>query len=246
MKSRVIPQLELCRVRLGVALAALILAVGAGTLFAAPFTGHLDFLIQTWLNGDGIPDNSALAVAQTRDGYLWVGTGDGLLRFDGVEFTKAAQSTNLHLLKEIVQCLSTDRSGRLWVSTLSGMLVYENSVWHKIEGTNVLMRSLVEDAKGRVWVGGPEGNLYSVKDYKIEQEPAPEGLTPSGVFCLQDAEDGGVWLANRGFVGRLTDHGWQRFGLETPIRAALLAAAARGGGIWTFSGTELKHYHASG
>ena len=156
-----------------------------------------------------------------------------MLRFDGVEFTKAAQATNFHLLNEVVQCLRTDRSGRLWVSTLEGMAVLEKGVWHKIEGTNVLIRSLAEDNDGRVWAGGPDGALYSVKDYKIHPEPAPAGLTPSGVFCLADAKDGGIWLANRGFVGRLTNHGWQRLGLEVPLRTPLLATSARAGGIWT-------------
>ena len=228
--------------------AAFVFLLTAGTPgFAAPPGGsNPDFLIHTWLNGDGIPENSALAVAQTPDGYLWVGTSGGLLRFDGIEFSHAGQTTNLHLLSEIVQYLHTDRSGRLWVSTLAGMAVLEHGAWHKIEGPNVLVRSVAEDSQGRIWAGGPQGTLHSIRNYKLQEEPAPPGLTPSGVFCIADAKDGTVWLANRGFVGRLTSHGWQRFDLESPIRLSLVATAARTGGVWTYAPGELKHYHADG
>ncbi len=232
----------------GAALAIfLVFSGGLNQLFAAPSGGgNPDFLIRTWLNGDGIPENAALAVAQTPDGYLWVGTSGGLLRFDGVEFTKAAQATNLHVLTETVQAIHTDRSGRLWVSTMVGMAVLENGAWHKIDGPNVLVRSIIEDKDGRIWAGGPEGTLHSIKNYRIQQEPTPEGLTPSGVFCAADAKDGALWLANRGFVGRLTNHGWQRFNPAESLRTAVVSTPARAGGLWVYTPGQLKHYYADG
>src|SRR5580692_4466314 len=53
-------------------------------LFAANTPG--DYLTDTWTSENGLPDNSVTAIAQTPDGYLWVGTYNGLSRFDGVRF----------------------------------------------------------------------------------------------------------------------------------------------------------------
>ena len=47
-----------------------------------------DYLITTWQTEQGLPENSATAMVQTPDGYLWFGTFGGLVRFDGVQFTK--------------------------------------------------------------------------------------------------------------------------------------------------------------
>src|SRR5580692_2564963 len=47
-----------------------------------------DFAVRTWSKADGLPDGSVTVIQQTKDGYLWVGTAAGLVRFDGVKFTK--------------------------------------------------------------------------------------------------------------------------------------------------------------
>src|SRR5271157_3628794 len=49
-----------------------------------------DFALRTWSRADGLPDASVTVVQQTQDGYLWVGTAAGLVRFDGVKFTQVA------------------------------------------------------------------------------------------------------------------------------------------------------------
>ncbi len=209
--------------------------------------GRPDFLIQNWLAKDGIPENSALAVAQTPDGYLWVGSSGGLLRFDGVDFTSASQISDLIRLKAVVISLRTDRSGRLWISTDAGLALYDHGNWQRIQGTNFLMRSIAEDAAGRVVLGGFEGQLATVKDDRLELFTPPEGLTPSGVFCLTDAKDGGIWLANRGFIGRLTPKGWSRMGPSSgPIANSLIAPTARAGGIWVYYRNELRRFQSDG
>ena len=45
------------------------------------------YSVRTWQTDDGLPQNSVYSIAQTGDGYIWVGTGEGLARFDGVRFT---------------------------------------------------------------------------------------------------------------------------------------------------------------
>src|SRR5262245_5089570 len=67
------------------------LAVGF-LLLSAPATAHdvarhvSDYSLQTWSSAEGLPQNTVTAIAQARDGYLWLGTQSGLVRFDGVRF----------------------------------------------------------------------------------------------------------------------------------------------------------------
>jgi PAS domain S-box-containing protein len=208
--------------------------------------GNSDFLIQSWQDHEGLPESSALAVAQTPDGYLWIGSPEGLLRFNGVSFTRAEKFPHLIRLTTGVPFLQTDHSGRLWAGTESGLACYRQGVWQGIKGTNFSPRSVADDVGGRVLIGGTEGQLYTVLDGNLEKLSPPDGVKPSGVFCLTDAKDGQLWLANRGFIGRMTSAGWKRFGPANPMPKPLLAAPARNGGVWIFTPGELWHYHADG
>ena len=225
-------------------------AVGAamGTLlWTSPVWGKSsDFLIDTWQDREGIPESSALAVAQTPDGYLWVGSPDGLLRFNGINFTRAEILTDLVRLDEVVSFLQTDRSGRLWVAGNGHLALYDHGVWQHIAGTNLDLRSVAEDLSGQVLLGGSSGQLYGVVNGRVEQRPAPESVKPSGMFCLTDARDGRIWLANRGFIGRWSSNNWVRSGPAESTSKPLLAAPAQSGGIWVYTPGELRHYLTNG
>ena len=205
-----------------------------------------DFLIKTWQDHEGIPESYVLAVAQSPDGYLWVGSDVGLLRFNGVNVTRADEFSVLIRLTEVVSFLQTDRSGRLWAGAEHGLACYDRGGWQPVEGLKFGVRSVAEDIHGRLLLGGTEGQLCTVNDYKVETFPPPAGLKPSGVFCLTDAKDGMIWLANKGFIGRLTTNGWVRLGPAESMAKALLAAPARAGGIWVYTPGELRHYQANG
>src|ERR1035438_786488 len=88
-----------------------------------PVPGSRDYVVDTWQAEDGLPQNSVTALAQTRDGYLWVGTQDGMARFDGVRFvTFHALNTPAIHNSRIVQVFE-DRRGALWVATEAAGLV---------------------------------------------------------------------------------------------------------------------------
>jgi PAS domain S-box-containing protein len=227
--------------------ALLALAVHAGCAWAGQVrTGNPDFLIRNWMEGDGLPESSAYAIAQTPDGYLWVGTGDGVYRYNGSEFTAPGGSSTNAVLNGIIQYLYVDHSGRLWASSEAGLGVRSNDVWRTIRTTNLVARSIAEDASGQVLMGTYDGRVFTVTEDKIQPFPAPDGLAPSGVFCLADTRDGGLWLANRGFVGRLTFHGWVRCGSPGLVHNSLVAATARDGGIWTYTPGKLSRFSADG
>src|SRR3954464_12664812 len=80
-----------------------------------------EWLIRTWQTEDGLPENSATAMVQGPDGYLWFGTFNGLVQFNGIDF-KVFNSANTPGLPDggIVN-LHLDRRGRMWVSTYGGL-----------------------------------------------------------------------------------------------------------------------------
>jgi signal transduction histidine kinase/streptogramin lyase len=100
----------------------------AGILFTLLFlwltrADGQEYSAQNWHIEDGLPDEEITAVAQTPDGYLWVGTFKGLARFDGGKFKVFNTESNPELPDARICNLLTDRDGTLWMGTLDGNLV---------------------------------------------------------------------------------------------------------------------------
>src|SRR5580765_3425637 len=90
---------------------------------AAAGTG--DYLIDVWAGGNGekgVPNSSVTAIAQTPDGYLWVGTYNGLARFDGVRFVHYDPGNTPELKRSRIRRLYVDARGTLWINTYDGSL----------------------------------------------------------------------------------------------------------------------------
>jgi ligand-binding sensor domain-containing protein/signal transduction histidine kinase len=84
--------------------------------------GPENYLIDVWTAENGLPNSSVTAIARTPDGYLWVGTYNGLARFDGVHFVSFDPLTTPELANARVRRLFVDASGTLWVNTFDGSL----------------------------------------------------------------------------------------------------------------------------
>src|SRR6266702_759237 len=98
-------------------LCGLVTIVSLTTFAARPtYQADPDYLIDTWETEDGLPENSATAMVQTPDGYLWFGTFNGLVRFDGVKFTVFDPANTPQLPSAGIVSLHLDRRGWLWVS----------------------------------------------------------------------------------------------------------------------------------
>ena len=100
------------------------IAISAGWTFhsaaAAPRRGPLPYTVRIWQTDDGLPQNSVYDIAQTSDGYLWVGTREGLARFDGVRFTVVDDPAAPELRHAWVTALCTGKDGGLWVGLEAG------------------------------------------------------------------------------------------------------------------------------
>jgi ligand-binding sensor domain-containing protein/signal transduction histidine kinase len=84
--------------------------------------GLREFGRQVWLSENGLPQNTAQAIAQTHDGYIWIGTQEGLVRFDGVKFEIFDKQNTPQFSSNDIRSLFVDGSGTLWIATSSGLV----------------------------------------------------------------------------------------------------------------------------
>jgi ligand-binding sensor domain-containing protein/signal transduction histidine kinase/CheY-like chemotaxis protein len=152
----------------------------------------------TWLTREGLPQNSVEAIAQTPEGYIWLGTRQGLARFDGHRFVIYDKATAPGLEHIHVTALLAARDGDLWIGTSGGGLsrlrrgAIETFDRQRGLPSNVV-RALFEDSRGRVWAATDAGVAYF--NGKTLQLPADGGAL-SNVTVLAIAEDaeGAIWL----------------------------------------------------
>jgi ligand-binding sensor domain-containing protein/signal transduction histidine kinase len=147
------------RFRLAAACIALCLACTTGWPQAiAGYTSHV------WQALEGLPEQTVQSFAQTPDGYLWVGTTGGLVRFDGARFTLFDRQNTPALHENSIFCLMVARDGALWIGTEGGgILRYQHGqfqAWTSHDGlSNDFVRAIFQDAAGVIWAGTDNGLL---------------------------------------------------------------------------------------
>ena len=87
---------------------------------ATPTLAPGDYARQIWRSEDGLPQNKIQALTQTRDGFLWIGTSGGLVRFDGIRFTVFDRSNAPALRDDSITTLRPAHDGSLWIGTEGG------------------------------------------------------------------------------------------------------------------------------
>jgi signal transduction histidine kinase/ligand-binding sensor domain-containing protein len=117
----------------------LVLASLAAQAEAAGRNGPLEvrYDVRHWTTEQGLPQSSARALAQTPDGYLWIGTLAGLARFDGVRFTVFDKSNTPGLVSDTINSLGVDAAGTLWIGTADGLIEWRGGVvrrWTTADG----------------------------------------------------------------------------------------------------------------
>ena len=230
----------------GLALCALVAAGPAAALDPARPVSEYGF--QSWGSREGLPQNTINGIAQTPDGYLWIATRSGLVRFDGVRVT-------LIEMGSLAQTLLTDGAGRLWTGFESGRLVVRDGrtgqaaspseiAWTPGPGETV--QALFADREDTLWVGTQRG-LARVRGGRLDRVELSGGIGGAdaglggAVTAITRTPDGALWVgtADRGlvrFAGGAARVYTARDGL--PDDRIRTLAAGPGGDLWvgTFSG----------
>jgi signal transduction histidine kinase/ligand-binding sensor domain-containing protein/CheY-like chemotaxis protein/HPt (histidine-containing phosphotransfer) domain-containing protein len=179
--------------------------LGALLWTAASVAWALDPALQTtqyvrenWQIPDGLPQSSAQAVARTPDGYLWIGTQEGLARFDGVRFVVFDDGTGAAIPNKHIAVLHVALDGRLWVGTRAGLAVLEGGRFRIYDGVAALahayVRAITEDRTGHLWVG-TESGLVEIDHDRIRTFGVADGLGDATIRTLLADRHGAVWVA---------------------------------------------------
>src|ERR1043166_7973991 len=124
----------------------------------AAVSAEQPYHVSHWTSEDGLPENRITALAQTRDGYLWVGTLSGLARFDGVRFTVFNEVNTPSMLSQSINALAVENDGTLWIGTANGLLSYRDGRFTRFTADDHFpaVWRLIASRAGGVWmqVGG--------------------------------------------------------------------------------------------
>jgi len=155
---------------------------------------------QSWQRETGMTRGAIRAMAQTRDGYLWLGADDGLARFDGARFVNFDLS---HFTKDGgMKVLLGDSRGALWIGTAgSGLIRYADGEFTAFTASDGLptnnIAALAEDKSGRLWIGTELG-LRTWQDGKIVPAAGAEILRDRRITALCPDDLGTMWIGAGG------------------------------------------------
>jgi PAS domain S-box-containing protein len=231
---------------------ALILA--AALLASPPVARSLEPSLQigqyahtSWTIRDGYSLGIVFAMAQTPDGYLWLASEFGLVRFDGLQFARWQPPAGQQLPDKPYSVL-VSRDGTLWIGTFAGLVSWNGTALTRYpEIDRVFVTSLLEDREGTVWVGAlaSQGRLCSVKKGKAQCD-TQNGKLGSFVWSVAEDTSGVLWAAAESGLwrwkpGTPTRHetGGMRLGDLITSADGELLIGMRGAGLRRFADGKL-------
>jgi ligand-binding sensor domain-containing protein/signal transduction histidine kinase len=170
----------------------------AGTATAKAPAPVEQYTRRIWRVQDGLPEDTVQAIQQSPDGYLWIGTTGGLVRFDGSHFHLYDHATTPALADNSVFCVLSARDGSLWIGTDGGGLVhFKNGVFRAYTQaaglSNGFVRSLFEDDQGRVWIGTDNG-LFRMSQDKLSQVDTSPYAPAFAVHSIIEDREHRIWV----------------------------------------------------
>jgi len=195
------------------------------------------YALDHWDDRAGLPQNSVQALAQSRDGYLWLGTQAGVVRFDGVRFTTYGRDASPTLSHPYIWALAGDAEGGVWIGTEETGLVHMRggrfTAYRRAQGLpDEWVGALHQDRRGTLWIGTMKGGVARMRGGRIE--PVDSALVPSrSIYAVAEDAEGAVWIAGNRGLTRVDGARARTFGeAELGGRMALSVIPAAGGGVW--------------
>jgi ligand-binding sensor domain-containing protein len=192
--------------RLGAVLAGMLLAGGSCALALNPALDVSQYAHAAWMIRDGFPKGLVNSIAQTLDGYLWLGTEFGLVRFDGVRGVDWQPPPNQALPSNNISGLMATRDGTLWIGTRKGLASWKGgklTQYPELAGRYIT--SLLEDREGAVWASAfsytPPGKLCAIQNVGVRCY-GEDGALGNGVLWLSEDSKGNLWAGVRTGVWR--------------------------------------------
>lgn len=207
-----------------------------------------EYVSRAWHSDEGLPYNIVRSIAQTKEGYLWVGTFAGLARFDGIRFTTFDARNTPVLKNSNVSALCTDADGALWIGTYGGALtrMKDGVFTHFGEQEGLVgdeITALFAAKDGSIWIGTTAGvNCY--KDGKFSHYGTRDGLASDIVRSVLVDRSGTTWVGTGLGLNRIRNGQMDTFALEEglPNNSIRGLAEDKDGGLWIGTDVGMTHY----
>ncbi|MCP5051002.1 MAG: response regulator [bacterium] len=205
--------------------------------------------IGKWDMKSGLPGNTVYALRQTRDGYLWIGSKEGLVRFDGLDFNVFTRGNTSQLKDNDIRSLYEDGGGTLWIGTNSGGLTrYNDGTFNTFPITENKALSkiyaLEEDRWGNLWIGSFNAGLtrLNLKTGTFTTFTTNHGLPHNQVKSIAKDRTGDLWVATYGGIVKIPQPGneFEIYGSQEVLPYLKTAALYRSdtGILWIGTGGQ--------
>jgi ligand-binding sensor domain-containing protein len=199
-------QLNIIFLLLGVTFSVCVLSSRA--LALDPNKAITQYVHNSWQ--EGLPQYNITAITQTRDGYIWLGTYEGLVRFDGVSFSVYDQRNTKELLGRGITALLGDRDGALWIGTSNGGLThYQNGKFTTYAARDGLpanyIRVIYQDRQGGFWLGTDGSGLVHYQNGLFTSYTTKNGLPHDNIRSIVEDNLGNMWIGTFNGLCRLRD-----------------------------------------
>jgi signal transduction histidine kinase/ligand-binding sensor domain-containing protein/DNA-binding response OmpR family regulator len=216
------------------------------------------YVHDVWQVSDGLPENAVQAFAQTSDGYLWMGTEEGLVRFDGVRFTVYDHSRTEAFTDDDIRALFAAHDGSLWVGTRHGNLIrlkdgkFVSYSAQKMELAGGAVTAIYEDHVGNLWIG-TQGGLLRLRGELLSLFTTRDGLANNEVSALTEDHEGNLWVGTLVGLSKFHDNRFTNLttkqGLSSDIVWSLytdskgvLWIGTNGGGLDQYEGSRFAKF----
>jgi ligand-binding sensor domain-containing protein/signal transduction histidine kinase len=210
------------------------------------------FAVDKWTEEEGLPQSVVLAMIQTRDGYLWLGTLKGLARFDGVHFEKFDESNTPGLNSGRILKLYEDSQTNLWVGTENAGVALVNKDGKVISvdvGRAGGLGAICEDGTGAVWLYTGDGQLARCRNKQVEVWNVGAGVPLRfGGLALEDP--GLLWVGMEGNLSAF-DPRQAQAGRELPRTSAVRVGKldfllpSKQGGYWRLADGQIQKWRGN-
>ncbi|MGA8028969.1 MAG: two-component regulator propeller domain-containing protein [Bryobacteraceae bacterium] len=189
---------------------------------------------QTWQTESGLPQNTVHAILQTHDGYIWLATEGGLVRFDGVKFQVYDSQNTPKLRSNNIRCLLEDRENALWIGTADGLTRFDGSQFSTYTTDEGLpsnsIWSIYQGPSGPLSVSTSGGSAEYRRQARFQ---ASNTQSIGAVGTYQDRE-GATWVSTDPGLARIVNHKVERFPGNDPLSSSIVLSIYedREGSLW--------------
>jgi ligand-binding sensor domain-containing protein/AraC-like DNA-binding protein len=170
-----------------------------------------NYIHHSWSTRDGLPQDTINSITQDHQGYIWIGAGKGLARFDGREFKIFNKANTPALKNDSITSLFIAGDSTMWIGTYGGgITLYKENHFFSPAGGNTLpnyfIQSITEDKEQNTWIGSTGGGIICFKDNTFSALTTEHGLSSNLVSCVLADKNGKLWIGAANGLNCL-DHG---------------------------------------